>query len=72
MTQEKHKTVVISGKWLSPTVASLIRNFDKVHPGEQGDFETVLLEQIQLADREGRVQDSIALKQRLLILRQRR
>jgi len=56
----------------SPDVARLIAAFDRAHPGERADFEEPLLSAIDKALREGRTSDAIALKQRLLVLRQAR
>jgi hypothetical protein len=56
----------------SPDVARLIAAFDRAHPGERADFEEPILSAIEKALKDGRTSDAIALKQRLLILRQAR
>jgi hypothetical protein len=56
----------------SPDVARLIAAFDRAHAGERFDFEEPLISAIDKALKDGRTSDAIALKQRLLILRQAR
>jgi hypothetical protein len=49
-----------------------LRNFDRAPDHEKLDFESVLLDAARKAEAEGRVADSIKIKQRLLALRQAR
>jgi hypothetical protein len=68
----ENKRVVEVKSRSSSDVARLIAAFDRAHPGERADFEEPILSAIEKALKEGRTRDAIALKQRLLILRQAR
>jgi hypothetical protein len=68
---EKKRSTVVERKH-SVDVARLIAAFDRAPAGERADFEEPLISAIEKALREGRTGDAIALKQRLLILRQAR
>jgi len=67
----KKRTVVIERK-SNPDVDVLLRNFDRASDQEKFYFESVLLDAAQKAEQDGRVADSIKIKQRLLALRQAR
>jgi hypothetical protein len=71
MAENKKRVVEVKSR-SSSDVARLIAAFDRAHAGERADFEEPLLSAIDKALREGRTSDAIALKQRLLILRQSR
>jgi hypothetical protein len=63
----KKRTIV--GRKSSPNVDVLLKNFDKAPDWEKPQFEGVLLDAARKAEQEGRVEDSIRIKQRLLQLR---
>jgi len=69
MAENKKRVVEVKSR-NSSDVARLLAAFDRAHPGERADFEEPLISAIEKALREGRTSDAIALKQRLLILRQ--
>jgi hypothetical protein len=71
MAENKKRVVEVKSR-KSSDVAWLLAAFDRAHPGERADFEEPLISAIDKALREGRTGDAIALKQRLLILRQAR
>jgi hypothetical protein len=65
---EKKRTIVVERK-SSPSVDVLLKNFDKAPDWEKPQFESVLLDAARKAERDGRIADSIRIKQRLLQLR---
>jgi hypothetical protein len=68
---EKRRTVVVERKG-SSDVDVLLRNFDRASDHEKLEFEGVLLDAARKAEQEGRIGDSIRIKQRLLQLRSAR
>jgi len=71
MTENKKRVVEVKAR-SSSDVARLLAAFDRAHAGERFDFEEPLISAIEKALKDGRTSDAIALKQRLLILRQSR
>jgi hypothetical protein len=65
---ERKRTVVVERK-ASPDVDRLLRNFDRASDSDKLEFEGVLLDAARKAERDGRIADSIRIKQRLLQLR---
>jgi hypothetical protein len=66
-TAEKKRTIV--ERKSNPDVDVLLRNFDRATDQEKLDFESVLLDAARKAEQEGRIADSIRIKQRILQLR---
>ena len=64
----KKRTIVVERK-SSPNVDVLLKNFDKAPAWEKPQFEAVLLDAARRAEQEGRIGDSIRIKQRILQLR---
>jgi hypothetical protein len=64
----KKRTIIVERK-SNPDVDRLLRNFDRASDHEKLEFEGVLLDAARKAEAEGRIGDSIRIKQRLLQLR---
>jgi hypothetical protein len=67
----KKRTIIVERKG-NPDVDRLLRNFDRATDHEKLEFESVLLDAARKAEQEGRIGDSIRIKQRLLQLRSAR
>jgi hypothetical protein len=68
MAENKKRVVEVKAR-SSSDVARLLAAFDRATDHEKLEFESVLLDAARKAEQEGRVEDAIRIKQRILQLR---